>query len=208
MIFSVFSQANTIASSASAVEEKIDFPELEHEEEECGGERVSLRGIKSNQIDAVSIEVIGEEEVVGKDVTRQVTEDQLMRVREKVGEDMGMSEKVEGISAAEIGENAQEISEAAVIEGGNIDEKGKNIEGSPLSSQKVVVEREVGPHDLLRMIDQEADDVSIFSNNPLYKKWNKLNNKNYLIDYLLLTEDLEDLNLIKSKSNNIENYNF
>ena len=58
------------------------------------------------------------------------------------------------------------------------------------------------------VIDQEADDVSIFSNNPLYKKWNKLNNKNYLIDYLLLTEDLEDLNLIKSKSNNIENYNF
>ena len=158
MIFSVFSQANTIASSASAVEEKIDFPELEHEEEECGGERVSLRGIKSNQIDAVSIEVIGEEEVIGKDVTRQVAEDQLMRVREEVGEDMGMSEKAEGISAAEIGENAQEISEAAVIEGGNIDEKGKNIEGSPLSSQKVVVEREVGPHDLLRMIDQEADE--------------------------------------------------
>jgi hypothetical protein len=58
------------------------------------------------------------------------------------------------------------------------------------------------------IVDQEDEDIIIFSNNPLYKQWNKLNNKTSLIKYLLPTEDLEDINLIKKRTNNIENYDF
>ena len=58
------------------------------------------------------------------------------------------------------------------------------------------------------IIDQEGDDLLLFSNNPIYKNWNKTTEKNLLIDYLLPTEDLEDLNLIKKESANLENYDF
>ena len=39
------------------------------------------------------------------------------------------------------------------------------------------------------------------------KKWKK-NKKNYLINYILPTEDLEDLNLIKENYLELENYDF
>ena len=42
----------------------------------------------------------------------------------------------------------------------------------------------------------------------LERKWNLDLNKNYLINFLLPTEDLEDLNFIKNNIDNIENYNF
>ena len=48
----------------------------------------------------------------------------------------------------------------------------------------------------------------MFSENNLFKKWN-LNVKNYhLLEYILPTEDLEDFNLIKRNSKNLENYDF
>ena len=58
------------------------------------------------------------------------------------------------------------------------------------------------------LIDQRTNDLIIFSNNPIYEKWDNFKEKNYLVNYLLPTEDLEDMNLIKSKSENIENYDF
>ena len=58
------------------------------------------------------------------------------------------------------------------------------------------------------IIDQEEEDVTIFANNPIYKKWNDIDKKTYLLNYLLPTEDLEDINLIKKRSQNIENYDF
>tara|TARA_A100001015_G_scaffold124739_2_gene138223 strand:+ start:1266 stop:2327 length:1062 start_codon:yes stop_codon:yes gene_type:complete len=58
------------------------------------------------------------------------------------------------------------------------------------------------------IINQTNEDLIIFSNNPIYKKWDDLEKKTSLIRYLLPTEDLEDMNLIKSKSINIENYDF
>ena len=48
----------------------------------------------------------------------------------------------------------------------------------------------------------------IFSNNPIFNKWNDQNKKTSLIKYLLPTEDLEDMKLIKSNSMNIEKYDF
>ena len=58
------------------------------------------------------------------------------------------------------------------------------------------------------IIDQNINDLIIFSNNPIYNKWNDDKNKFALINYLLPTEDLEDLDLIKKNLDNIENYNF
>ena len=58
------------------------------------------------------------------------------------------------------------------------------------------------------IIDEEINDLSIFSNNQIYKNWNNSSKKSQLINYLLPTEDLEDMNLIKSKIDDIEKYNF
>ncbi len=58
------------------------------------------------------------------------------------------------------------------------------------------------------IINENTNDILVYANNPLYKKWNLNNSKNHLINFLLPTEDLEDLNIIKKKKYNIENYNF
>ena len=58
------------------------------------------------------------------------------------------------------------------------------------------------------IIDQDVNNLIIFSNNPIYNIWNK-NIKTYeLIDYLMPSEDLEDYNLIKKNLDNIETYDF
>ena len=58
------------------------------------------------------------------------------------------------------------------------------------------------------ILDENNDEILIFSESNLFKKWN-LDIKNYhLLKYILPTEDLEDFNLIKINSDNLENYNF
>ena len=58
------------------------------------------------------------------------------------------------------------------------------------------------------LVNTEEDKIYLFTDNVFYKKWNN-NKKNYhLLDYLLLTEDLEDLNSIQQNSSSIENYDF
>ena len=58
------------------------------------------------------------------------------------------------------------------------------------------------------IIDQSNIDLLVFSNNPIHKNWKNENEKNHLIEYLLPTEDLEDLNLIKKNYLELENYDF
>ena len=58
------------------------------------------------------------------------------------------------------------------------------------------------------IIDENGSSVSIFSDNPIYVYWNKTNKKYQLINYLLPSEDLEDLNIIKEKLDVIETYDF
>ena len=48
----------------------------------------------------------------------------------------------------------------------------------------------------------------MFSENDLFNKWNSDIKKHHLLEYILPTEDLEDFNLIKQNSQNLENYNF
>ena len=57
------------------------------------------------------------------------------------------------------------------------------------------------------IIDENKKDLIIF-NNKVFKNWNNYIKKIDLIEYILPTEDLEDLNLIKKNYDDIENYNF
>jgi hypothetical protein len=58
------------------------------------------------------------------------------------------------------------------------------------------------------IVDQSKTDLLVFSNNPVYKNWKEENIKSHLINYILPTEDLEDLNLIQDNYLELENYNF
>ena len=58
------------------------------------------------------------------------------------------------------------------------------------------------------LVDTETDNIYLFNDNIFYEKWNE-SKKNYqLLDYLLPTEDLEDLNKIQEISSSIESYDF
>ncbi len=57
-------------------------------------------------------------------------------------------------------------------------------------------------------VDQNKNQVSMFSENKLFTSWN-LNNKKYsLLNYILPTQDLDDFSLIKKNINNLETYDF
>ena len=58
------------------------------------------------------------------------------------------------------------------------------------------------------IIDENNKDLLIFSENEIYKIWNDDIKNFHLIEYILPTEDLEDLKIIKNKYESIENYDF
>ena len=47
------------------------------------------------------------------------------------------------------------------------------------------------------LIDESQNDLLIFENNKIFNQWNQNSEKKYLINYILPTEDLEDINKIK-----------
>ena len=58
------------------------------------------------------------------------------------------------------------------------------------------------------IIDESKKDLLIFENNKFFDDWNKNLENGYLIEYILPTEDLEDLRKIKENYENIEQYDF
>ena len=58
------------------------------------------------------------------------------------------------------------------------------------------------------LIDTETDTVYLFYNNIFYNKWNDEKNNFQLLEYLLPSEDLDDLDKIQSVKNNIEAHDF
>ena len=58
------------------------------------------------------------------------------------------------------------------------------------------------------LVDQNKNQVSIFSENKFFKAWNSNNKKYDLLNYILPTQDLDDFNLIKSNFQNLESYDF
>ena len=78
-------------------------------------------------------------------------------------------------------------------------------------SSKNVFPSEIKEEDFLFfpiLLDQVDNDILIYSNNSFYDNWNSVEDKNFLVNYILPTEDLEDLNLIRKNYSEIENYNF
>ena len=58
------------------------------------------------------------------------------------------------------------------------------------------------------LVDINENKIYLFTNNIFYQKWND-NIKNYhLLEYLLPSEDIEDLNVIQKMSDSIEDYDF
>ena len=58
------------------------------------------------------------------------------------------------------------------------------------------------------LVDTETNNIHLFNNNFFYEKWNDVKKSYQLLDYLLPTEDLEDLNTIQEMSNSIEAFDF
>jgi hypothetical protein len=58
------------------------------------------------------------------------------------------------------------------------------------------------------IVDTETESIYLFNDNIFYERWNKINNNYQLLDYLLPSEDLEDLNELQKMSNSIETYDF
>ncbi len=57
-------------------------------------------------------------------------------------------------------------------------------------------------------VDQNKNQVSMFSENILFTSWNLKNKKYNLLNYILPTQDLDDFSLIKKNINNLETYDF
>ena len=57
-------------------------------------------------------------------------------------------------------------------------------------------------------INLENSELSIYSENKFYSNWNVEKKSIYLLNYILLNEDLEEFSIIKKNINNIENYDF
>ena len=58
------------------------------------------------------------------------------------------------------------------------------------------------------LVDLQLDEVFLFSNNIFYDQWNDKKERYDLLNYLLPTEDIEDLSLISLNSKSIEDYSF
>ena len=57
-------------------------------------------------------------------------------------------------------------------------------------------------------VDLQSSQVSLFNNNIFYDTWNLKKERFFLLNYILPTEDLEDVNLILKNSDSIEEYDF
>ena len=58
------------------------------------------------------------------------------------------------------------------------------------------------------LIDTKDNNIYLFNNNIFYDKWNEQKNSYDLLDYLLPSEDIEDLIELQKKSKDIETYDF
>ena len=58
------------------------------------------------------------------------------------------------------------------------------------------------------IVDQNKNQIKMFSDNIIYNYWNYNIKRHDLLNYILPTEDLEDLNLVKKNIENLENFEF
>ncbi|WP_435089631.1 hypothetical protein ACIJYE_04740 [Candidatus Pelagibacter bacterium nBUS_30] len=58
------------------------------------------------------------------------------------------------------------------------------------------------------IVDEEKNEILMFSESNLFNRWNLNIKKYHLLNYVLPAEDLDDFDLIKANSKNLENYDF
>ena len=58
------------------------------------------------------------------------------------------------------------------------------------------------------LVDLQLDQIFLFNNNVFYQSWNNDTKSYFLLEYLLPSEDIEDINLLLQKSKSIEDYDF
>lgn len=58
------------------------------------------------------------------------------------------------------------------------------------------------------LVDQDKNDIILFSENEIYLNWIKEKDNKSLLEFILPNEDLEDIILIKSRYDELENYDF
>ena len=58
------------------------------------------------------------------------------------------------------------------------------------------------------IIEEDKKNLFIFTNNKIFKEWSRFKEDQHLIEYVLPTEDLEDLEIIKKKYDKLEQYDF
>jgi len=58
------------------------------------------------------------------------------------------------------------------------------------------------------LVDTETDSIYLFNNNIFYERWNYIKTNYQLLEYLLPSEDIEDLNKLQVMSNSIDTYDF
>ena len=58
------------------------------------------------------------------------------------------------------------------------------------------------------IIDENKKNLLTLYDNKIFNEWNRNDERNHLIEYILPTEDIEDLELIKQKFKEIEEYDF
>ena len=58
------------------------------------------------------------------------------------------------------------------------------------------------------LVDVETEKIYLFNENIFYEKWNNKNKNYQLLEYILPSEDLEDLNKIQEISKSIDSYDF
>ena len=61
---------------------------------------------------------------------------------------------------------------------------------------------------ILIFIDNDKNQIFLYEKNPFYENWNNINEKYFLINYVLIDEDLDNIKLINENKENIENYQF
>jgi len=57
-------------------------------------------------------------------------------------------------------------------------------------------------------VDEEKNEIFLFSESQLFKNWNLKKEKHHQLNYILPNEDIDDYNLIKKNINNLEDFNF
>ncbi len=58
------------------------------------------------------------------------------------------------------------------------------------------------------LVNIQTEEILLFNNNIFFEKWNEKNERYFLLNYFLPSEDLEDVNLLSQNSKSIEDYDF